>query len=80
MWCKTGEEKENRGSDRDVRIEGNSGSEAKANRVRWYGHVLRRDDGHVMRKAPEFEVRGQEGSRTTKEDVEDSSGEGEQER
>ena len=20
---------------------------AKANRVRWYGHVLRRDDGHV---------------------------------
>ena len=24
---------------------------AKANRVRWYGHVLRRDDGHVMRKA-----------------------------
>ena len=23
---------------------------AKANRVRWYGHVLRRDDGHVLRK------------------------------
>ena len=31
---------------------------AKGNGVRWYGHVLRRDDGHVLRKALEFEVRG----------------------
>ena len=31
---------------------------AKANRVRRYGHVLRRDDGHVLRKALEFEVKG----------------------
>ena len=31
---------------------------AKANGVRWYGHVLRRDDGYVLRKALEFEVRG----------------------
>ena len=31
---------------------------AKVNGVRWYGHVLRRDDGHVLRKALEFEVRG----------------------
>ena len=31
---------------------------AKANGVRLYGHVLRRDDGHVLRKALEFEVRG----------------------
>ena len=31
---------------------------AKANAVSWYGHVLRRDDGHVLRKALEFEVRG----------------------
>ena len=29
---------------------------AKANGVRWYGHVLRRDDGHVLRKALEFEA------------------------
>ena len=48
---------------------------AKVNGVRWYGHVLRRDDGHVLRKACE----GQEEARTTKEDVEDASGEGEQE-
>ena len=30
---------------------------AKANGVRWYNHVLRRDDGHVLRKVLEFEVR-----------------------
>ena len=28
---------------------------AKANGVKWYGHVLRRDDGHVLRKALDFE-------------------------
>ena len=27
---------------------------AKVNGVRWYGHVLRRDDGHALRKALEF--------------------------
>ena len=31
---------------------------AKANGVRWYSHVLRRDDGHVLRKALEFKVKG----------------------
>ena len=31
---------------------------AKANEVRWYEQVQRRDDGHVMRKALEFEVKG----------------------
>ena len=31
---------------------------AKANVVRWYGHVLRWDDGHVLRKVLEFEVKG----------------------
>ena len=31
---------------------------AKANGVRWYGHVLRRDDGHVLRKLLKFEVKG----------------------
>ena len=31
---------------------------AKANGVSWYGHVLRRDDGHVLTKALGFEVRG----------------------
>ena len=31
---------------------------AKANGVRWYGHVLRGDGGHVLRKVLEFEVKG----------------------
>ena len=31
---------------------------AKASGVRWYRHVLRKDDGHVLRKALEFEVKG----------------------
>ena len=30
---------------------------AKVNGERWYGHLLRRDDGHVLRKALEFDVR-----------------------
>ena len=32
---------------------------AKVNEVRWYGHVLSRDDGHALRKALEFDVRGE---------------------
>ena len=31
---------------------------AKENGVRWYGHVLRRDDEHVLRRALEFEMKG----------------------
>lgn len=31
---------------------------AKANAVRWYGHVLRREDGHVLRRALDFKVKG----------------------
>ena len=49
---------------------------AKANGVRWYRQVMRRDDGHVLRKALEFDVRGQD----DQEDVEDVSGKGEQKR
>ena len=26
--------------------------------MRWYGHVLRRDEVHVLRKPMEFEVQG----------------------
>ena len=32
---------------------------AMANRVRWYGDVLRREDGHVLRRAIDYEVDGQ---------------------
>ena len=27
--------------------------------VCWYGHVLRREDGHVLRRSLDFEVEGQ---------------------
>ena len=30
-----------------------------ANSVHWYGHVLRREDGHALRRALDFEVEGQ---------------------
>ena len=31
---------------------------AKANGVRWFGHVLRREDGNILRQALEFKVEG----------------------
>ena len=30
-----------------------------SNTVHWYGHVLRREDGHVLRRGMEIEVDGQ---------------------
>ena len=32
---------------------------AMANSVHWYGHVLRREDRHILRRALDFEVEGQ---------------------
>ena len=32
---------------------------AMAISVHWYGHVLRREDGHVCRRALHFDVEGQ---------------------
>ena len=32
---------------------------AKANGVRWYGHVIRRDDDNILKKAMTLEVNGQ---------------------
>ena len=32
---------------------------AMANRVHWYGHVMRIENGHVLRKALDFMVEGQ---------------------
>ena len=53
MWCKTDGEKQDRGPDGDAVVQ-----MAKANGVRWNGHVLRRDDAHVLSKALEFVVKG----------------------
>ena len=48
-------------------------------KVNGTGHVLRGDDGHVLRKNIGVGSEGQEEVRMTKEDMEDASGEGEQE-
>ena len=55
MWCKADGVKEDSGTNY-VGIKGKVVQMAKANGVRW--HVLRRDDGHVLRKVLEFEVKG----------------------
>ena len=34
---------------------------ARVSGVRWYGHVLRRDNGDVLRRALDFEVVGRRG-------------------
>ena len=48
MWRKTDGEKENMME--MLGLKETAVQMAKANGVRWYGHVLRRDDGHVLRK------------------------------
>ena len=39
---------------------------AMANSAGWYGHVLRREDGHFLRMALDFEVEGQRMERRPK--------------
>ena len=56
MWSKTDGEKEN--TMEMLGLKETAAQIAKANGMRWYRHVLRRDDGHVLREALEFEVRG----------------------
>ena len=59
VWCETDGEKEDRGPGIDLLgLKETVVQMAKANGVRWYRPVLRRDDGHVLRKAMEFEVKG----------------------
>ena len=50
---------------------------AMSNSVCWYGHVLTREDGYVMRRALDFEVESQRKKgrpmRTLKKQVEEES-------
>ena len=50
---------------------------AMANSIHWYGHLLRRKDGHILRRALDFEVEGQRKKgrlkRTWKKQVEEES-------
>ena len=45
------------------------GQYAMANSVRWYGHVLRREDGHVLRSALDLRLKVKE-EREAEDDVE----------
>ena len=49
---------------------------ATVNGIRWYGHVLRRDDDSVLRVALNLGSEWQEKVRTTEEDLEEASGGG----
>ena len=50
---------------------------AMANSVHWYDHVLRREDGHVLRSALDFEFEGERkkgrSKRTLKNQIEEES-------
>ena len=52
---------------------------ATANGVRWYGHVLRRDDDSVLRVALNLEVSGKRKRGRPKKDLEEASGRGDRE-
>jgi len=39
------------------------------NRLRWYGHVLRKDDDDWVKKCMEYEVEGSKTKEKTKEDL-----------
>jgi len=79
VWCKTDREKENRGPDGDVRIVGNSGSDGKGEWSEMVWACV--EEGRVRsEKSVGVWSEGQEEARTTKEAVEDASGDGEQER
>ena len=63
-------------TDEHVGVEGNYSIDrlATANGVRWYGHVLRRDDDSVLRVVLDIKSERQEKASTTKEDLEEASG------
>ena len=82
VWCKTDGEKEDRGPDGDVGIvKGNSGSDGKgkwSDGVEWA--CVEEGWWACFEKSVGVRSEGQEEARTTKEDMEDASGEGEHER
>ena len=72
-------EKEDTGPKRDVEIEGNSGSNGKGEWSKMARACVEEGWWACFEKSTGVWSEGQEKVRTTKEDVEDASGEGEQE-
>ena len=50
VWCKTEEKKRTEDVMEMLGLKETVVQMAMANGVRWYGNVLRRDDGHVLEK------------------------------
>ena len=58
MWSTAQRQKKIYGLDVHLRLSETIDQCAMANSVCWHGHVLRREDGHIIRKALNFEVKG----------------------
>ena len=79
VWCETDGEKEDRGPNGDVGIEGNSGSDGKGEWSEMVRACVEEGWWACFKKSVRVWREGQEEARTTKEDVEDESRDGEQE-
>ena len=62
VWCEGIRSKKQRGVLDLLGIKVSSGRMAKASSIRWYGHVLRKEDENVIVKALKFGVSGSRGS------------------
>ena len=51
MWCKTDRKNKTEDLMEMLRLKETVVQIAKVNGVRWYKYVLRKDDGHILRKA-----------------------------
>ena len=56
MWSTAKRQKKICGFDIHAGFDETMDQFAMANSVRWYGHVLRREDGHILRRVVDFEV------------------------
>ena len=79
VWCKTDGEKEDKEPNGDVGIEGNSGSDCNSEWSEMVGACVEEGWWACFEKSIGVWNKGQEEVRTTKEGVEDASGEREQE-
>ena len=79
VWCKTDGEKEDRGPNGNVGTEGDGGSDGKGVWSEMVWACVEEGWWACFEKRTGVWSEGQEEARTTKEDVEDASGEGEQE-
>ena len=79
VWCKTDGEKENRGPYGGVGIEENSGSDGQGEWSEMVQACVEERWWACFEKSVGVWTEGQEEARSTREDVENTSGEGEQE-